>query len=237
MYYYTEICSPHESHENFIFPRYNTPIRIRFGDCKFRKQFAIELNLPKDLSRVRDKILMKCRFESCGIPSPRFWLVAPTVFPCVMKKREHSGGNGMLKINSSKDLPRKSLGKYIYEEFVDCDMEFRIHVIGTGQRYKIFHADTKTLRPYRSETWVRNLENYIYKKTKLVDVPEPVQFWSIQAVKVLNICVGAVDIGYNSSTGSVWVYEVNSAPGMRPSLQKKYNKALIEYIENEIGVW
>jgi len=227
------VDSPHESHKRFNFPKFSKSVRIRFGtvDPK-RKEVDIEINSIKAILNCRDKVKMKTIFRKKGIPSPLFHTQPIFSFPLVIKKRGHSRGKGMYLIKDKEDLNilRKEnpfFTNSYFEVFKECDVEFRIHVIGN----KIFHIDKKTLRKDKSEYWVKNLENYKYLECKY-DLPIKLLKKSIKAVKVLGLDFCAVDVAMNILTKEFWIYEVNAVPGMRTVIKNKYNIVLTNYIKN-----
>jgi glutathione synthase/RimK-type ligase-like ATP-grasp enzyme len=229
--YRVVVDSPHESHEDFKFPHYSKPVHIRFGNTTRVERGVVNFNSVCAIENCRDKLKMKRIFERKGIPSPDFYTDLPVVIekPLVLKRIEHSAGKGMQLIAPSSDPASISFDreKHYLEEWVECDTEFRCHVMNKT----VFHIDKKILRSGCRDSWIKNLENYKYLPSDCF--PEEAVQYVIKAVKAVGLVFGAVDVGVNTKTGKFYIYEVNSAPGMRTSLRKKYQAAIVLYLNSK----
>ena len=79
-------------------------------------------------------------------------------------------------------------------------------------------------------TGIRNHSNgYIYARVN-VDVPPLLLSSSLSAVNLLGLDFGAVDVGYRERDGKVFVFEVNTAPGLVGTTLDKYANAFKEYL-------
>lgn len=230
-YYRPKIYSKHESHHEFErWGLYNQKVNIRFGFLEPITRGGIEFNSVKSIERCKDKLGMKRIFRFHRIPSPKFW---PTPrFPCVRKRREHSGGKSVRLVSIDSSMP-EIRDNYYYEEFVFCDTEFRAHVMDG----KIFHLDKKVLKENYRDNWIKsNRRGYRYLPAKLSNLPPGADRAIIRAVKCLRLVFGAADVGINTKTGEYWIYEVNSAPGMRTRTRRAYQKAIKNYLIKKHGL-
>jgi len=223
------IRTNHDSHRKFEFPMYNREVIIRFGApnrVDNVSRGAIQFNSPTSIRKCQDKIKSKRIFRRHGIPSPNFG-AKPKWHPSVKKMLVGSRGKGMTLIEDLKGASKEQ--DFYFEEFVECDMEFRVHVIGK----KVFHVDRKHLKNGREEHWMKNTNHgYRYLETGTEKLTVKAKRSCIEAVHRLGLVFGAVDIGVNTKTREYYIYEVNSAPGLRTITKQKYQEALIKYIKS-----
>jgi glutathione synthase/RimK-type ligase-like ATP-grasp enzyme len=222
-YHRLMVHSHHESHQNFNFPSFSKRVNIYFGEAP-EKTTDISFNTHKGISNCHNKLTMKTIFQKSKIPSPNFSMKLFPSYPQVIKRVRHSRGEGMQLLEKEcRIAPNKD---QYFEEFVECEDEYRCHVIGDC----LFHVDKKTLRPGHSESWIKNLSNYKYVETPIRKAFTVSQCKTIiRSVKCLGLVFGAVDVGV-CADGKLCIFEVNSAPGMRTLTRKKYEEAISKYI-------
>ena len=142
---------------------------------------------------------------------------------CRTSLTSHSGGGIVIAKNilDLVDAPLYTVGtRHKYE--------FRVHVF----KGKAIDVQQKRRRlDYNGpDTGIRNHSNgYIYARST-VDYPDELLSSSIQAVNLLGLDFGAVDIGYRERDGKIFVFEVNTAPGLTGTTLDKYVQAFKEYI-------
>jgi hypothetical protein len=99
-----------------------------------------------------------------------------------------------------------------------------------GKGMKIIY-DLKELYKIKGDR-IKNLDNgYIYRQAK-GKLPAMLLNESIKAVNSLGLEFGAVDVGLSGKIA--WVYEVNTAMGMRTITREKYNLMLGNLIRKKI---
>jgi hypothetical protein len=106
--------------------------------------------------------------------------------------------------------------------------EFRVHVF----KGEIIDVQQKKRRMdfTGSSSGIRNHSNgYIYARAD-IDVPELLLSSSIQAVNLLGLDFGAVDVGYRERDSRVFIFEVNTAPGLVGTTLDKYVNTFKEYL-------
>lgn len=116
----------------------------------------------------------------------------------------------------------------LYTKATKHKHEFRVHVF----KGRVIDVQQKKRRlDYTGpNTGIRNHSNgYIYARVD-VDVPELLLSSSIQAVNLLGLDFGAVDVGYRERDSRVFVFEVNTAPGLVGTTLDKYANAFKEYL-------
>lgn len=246
------IVSRHPSHRRIELPEFDKKIRIRFGSQK-------EYSAPKDLEfpsieairNTSNKMRMKKILIESGVKTP-FWkpfdftwaenVVAANSnimhddifklkpkFELIFKEKNHSRGEGIMFINSVDDLKAViENGKDGYiEEVVDNHREFRVHVCDG----EAFYVDEKLPREEGHTARIKNLANGYKYRNRSVSRPYPstIKEESVKAVEALGMPFGAVDIALGQD-GSVNVFEVNSAMGLRTKTAELYSQKLKEYI-------
>lgn len=139
----------------------------------------------------------------------------------------HSG-HGIIIASNSYELVDAPL----YTIETKHKYEFRVHVF----KGKVIDVQQKKRRhDYTGpNTGIRNHSNgYIYARAD-IDVPELLLSSSIQAVNLLGLDFGAVDIGYRQRDNRVFVFEVNTAPGLVGTTLDNYVNAFKSYL-NEVN--
>lgn len=189
----------------------------------------IDFPCKKAIARTADKVRMKEVLIDAGIKTPGM-VLRPEDFdlPLIFKRYKHSRGRGMKVIHTMEGV-RYRAGKGYFERIHKAEREFRVHVCD-GVR---FHTDEKFLKDGEEghHTFKNSRYGYVYLRPK-IRVPENITDESIKAVEALGLDFGAVDIGWNED--GAWVYEVNTAVGMRTKTRKRYTEMLTELIENKI---
>lgn len=135
----------------------------------------------------------------------------------------HSG-SGIVIASTTDELVQAPL----YTQATKHKYEFRVHVF----KGRVIDVQQKKRRlDYTGpNTGIRNHSNdYIYARID-VDVPPLLLSASISAVNLLGLDFGAVDVGYRERDGKVFVFEVNTAPGLVGTTLDKYANAFKEYL-------
>ena len=135
--------------------------------------------------------------------------------------RGHSG-NGIVIANALNQLVNAPL----YTVKTKHKHEYRVHVF----RDQILDVQQKKKKiGHTISSGIRNHSNgWIYARTE-INPPEELLVSSIQAVKLLGLDFGAVDIGHRVIDNKFFVFEVNTAPGLEGSTLDKYTKAIYNY--------
>jgi glutathione synthase/RimK-type ligase-like ATP-grasp enzyme len=136
----------------------------------------------------------------------------------------HSG-SGIVIANDIEDLVVAPL----YTKATKHKHEFRVHVfkgeVLDVQQKKRKHGSGS------SGSGIRNHANgWIYARCD-IDIPTGILEASVDAVRILGLDFGAVDIGYREVDGKVFVFEVNTAPGLVGTTLTKYTNAFNNYLE------
>jgi hypothetical protein len=144
---------------------------------------------------------------------------------CRTSLTSHSGGGIVIakNIHDLVDAPLYTVGtRHKYE--------YRVHVF----RESVIDVQQKKRRSNWTggDTGIRNHSNgYIYARAD-IDYPVEIQHAAIQAVKLLGLDFGAVDIGYRERDNKIFLFEVNTAPGLTGTTLLKYAQTFKEYLNN-----
>lgn len=137
----------------------------------------------------------------------------------------HSGSGIVIASNIDELVPAP-----LYTKATKHKHEFRVHVF----KDKVIDVQQKRRRlGYDGpDTGIRNHSNgYIYARST-VAYPDELLSSSIKAVQLLGLDFGAVDIGYRERDGKVFVFEVNTAPGLTGTTLENYIQTFKEWINN-----
>lgn len=234
---------------------------VQFGKAKKKKpRPRVTVNYLNGLRNTRNKVTQHQLLQQAGIKKPRFMRTATEAGAflrenpdaiIVAKRVNHSRGRGMYRINGLEAFNSRSLNpivfdqeQYYFEEYVDCNREWRIHVSQYQDNEVI--AYRKCLRQeYVDEwreseevdkPWIRNMDTCYYKLDSNGD-KQP--WWDDmvaeckRAIEVLGMDIAGIDIGENTKVegGDFYIYEVNSACGMEENTREHYEQAIETIID------
>ena len=188
------------------------------------------INRPAAVKAASNKANAKLRLEIEGVPTPHVMTPAMaelemSVNPRRMVGREDRTGQGrrVRVAESVEDLrrwsgPRGNRAVTHWCDWVDADEEYRVHVVNG----KVIKISEKT----GGEGWVRsNRFGWTFRVPALDrDLRRPMRDAAKKAVAALGLEMGAVDVGRNSVTGRVSVFEVNTAPALTDATSNTLDK-------------
>jgi len=115
----------------------------------------------------------------------------------------------------------------LYTRATKHKYEYRVHVF----RESVIDVQQKKRRLNWTggDTGIRNHSNgYVYARAD-INYPVEIEQAAIKAVKILGLDFGAVDIGYRERDNKVFLFEVNTAPGLVGTTLEKYTQTFKEY--------
>jgi glutathione synthase/RimK-type ligase-like ATP-grasp enzyme len=122
--------------------------------------------------------------------------------------------------------PEELVDAPLYTQFIEKDKEYRVHVFNGKV---IDYQQKKKRRGVECNGDVRNRHTgWVYARID-VTLPETVETNVIRAVSSLGLDFGAVDL-CTDRNGNVFVFEVNTAPGITGSTLDKYVEAIKELL-------
>jgi glutathione synthase/RimK-type ligase-like ATP-grasp enzyme len=133
----------------------------------------------------------------------------------------HSG-RGIVIANTTNEL----INAPLYTVKTKHKHEYRVHVF----RGQVLDIQMKRKRNGAvGGTGIRNHANgWVYARAEIAP-PEELLLSSINAVRLLGLDFGAVDIGHRVIDNKFFVFEVNTAPGLEGTTLDKYSKAIYNY--------
>jgi len=139
-----------------------------------------------------------------------------------------SSGDGIVVASNADELTHALL----YTKAAHHDNEYRIHVF----KDRIIHVQEKRRRNGITPHDVRNHDNgYVFCQHD-VNVPQIVLDKCLESVRLLGLDLGAVDVGYKlniqDENEKVFIFEVNTAPGLEGTSIQRYTEAIANYMEN-----
>jgi glutathione synthase/RimK-type ligase-like ATP-grasp enzyme len=190
-----------------------------------------DLNKPHAIALASNKLETFREFRSNSFTDVPDWTTNPEEAQhwldlglktyCRRLLSSHSG-NGIVICNDGDRLVSAPL----YTLHTKHKHEYRVHVF----RNQILDVQQKKKKlGYGNGNGIRNHSNgWIYARAEVVP-PEELLSSSIDAVKLLGLDFGAVDIGHRLIDNKFFVFEVNTAPGLEGTTLDKYSKAIYNY--------
>lgn len=222
------------------------------------------LNTAESINRASHKYSSLVEMQREGIPVVPFALVHEYLeskeirdglgVPVVGRIFHHFGGRDLRIINNIRNLPFNRKNPSFYSDyvmrFVPNTREYRVWTFNTEKHYK-HRGKTVVLKTAEKidggtidrgsqvarKRVVKNHKNgYIYQfPENLDDIPEAVRELAKKATETFDLDFAAVDIMHDQDSDSLYVLEVNTAPGcasestitkLNDRFAKTYNKYL-----------
>jgi len=190
-----------------------------------------DLNKPHAIALACDKLKTFTTLYQAGFTDiPNFttelddacdWAESSKVY-CRTTLTEHSG-RGIVIATHKSDVVIAPL----YTKHTKHKDEYRVHVF----KGEVLDVQKKKKRNgfNGSSTGIRNHSSgWVYARNDIAN-PDMLCPIAIQAVNLLGLDFGAVDIGHRLIDNKFFVFEVNTAPGLEGTTLDKYSKAIYNY--------
>lgn len=118
----------------------------------------------------------------------------------------------------------------LYVKLIDKNKEFRVHAcngVAIDVQEKRRRNGARNVDGTRPDGLIRNIDNNWVFCRNGIDEPRGLRELGVRAVQEIGLLFGAVDIIHNTRNGSLYVLEVNTAPGLCDSTAVKYAQALL----------
>lgn len=192
--------------------RWGATGRMRFRPGKI-------INQGTAIQVATNKLDFMETMRGAGIRVPVTWGAASNNirFPCLGRKREHTGGTDIVLCLQKSDV-QKAVTRYgceFFSEYIPTSRELRVHVF----EERVIKSSQKVETPDENGNfepwipWIRNLESGYTFRVPEERVPATTKYLAVQAVELAGLNFGAVDI-IISDEGYPYVLEVNTAPGL-----------------------
>ena len=223
-----------------VTPQYNArrnDVVINWGNSTpphFRWSDDWDLNDPIAIQIASNKLETFRTFRAAGFKDVPDWTTNPSEAQhwldlglktyCRTKLNSH-GGNGIVICNDGDTLVSAPL----YTLHTKHKHEYRVHVF----KNKVIDIQMKRKRNGVSGgTGIRNHANgWVYARAEIAP-PEELLLSSISAIQLLGLDFGAVDIGHRLSDNKLFVFEINTAPGLTGTTLSKYAQAFNNYLRS-----
>jgi hypothetical protein len=202
----------------------STPPHFRWMEQDLNKPHAIALasNKLETFREFRSNSFTDVPDWTTNPEEAQHWLDLGLKTYCRRLLSSHSG-NGIVICNDGNKLVSAPL----YTLHTKHKHEYRVHVF-KGEVLDVQKKKRKLGFTGRS-SGIRNHSNgWIYARID-VAIPDMLCPIAIQAVELLGLDFGAVDIGHRIIDNKFFVFEVNTAPGLEGSTLDKYAKAIYNY--------
>jgi len=195
------------------------------NDLNKHEAIALACNKLKTFTKLSSNGFEDLPNWCTGILNAVNWINDGDKVYCRTSLTGHSG-SGIVVASSIDELVDAPL----YTRNTKHKHEFRVHVF----KDKVIDVQQKRRRiGYDGpDTGIRNHSNgYIYARST-VEYPNELLTASIKAVELLGLDFGAVDIGYRERDNKIFLFEVNTAPGLTGTTLLKYAQTFKEYLNN-----
>jgi glutathione synthase/RimK-type ligase-like ATP-grasp enzyme len=190
-----------------------------------------DLNKPQAIALASNKLETFLQFRHTSFTDVPQWTTSQkeaqhwvdlgyTVY-CRTNLMGHSGRGIVISRDGDTVVPAP-----LYTEYTKHKHEYRVHVF----RGQVIDIQMKRKRNGSlGGSGIRNHSNgWVYARAEILP-PEELLSSSIEAVKLLGLDFGAVDIGHRLIDNKFFVFEVNTAPGLEGTTLDKYSKAIYNY--------
>ena len=152
------------------------------------------------------------------------WLQQGHKVYCRTTLTGHSG-SGIVVVEPSNPLVYAPL----YTKQTKHKYEFRVHVF----KGEVIDVQQKKKRiGVESNSAIRNHSNgYVYARCDIT-VPDIIKSAATEAVSIIGLDFGAVDIGYRERDNKAFIFEINTAPGLVGTTLEVYKNAFNNYLRN-----
>ena len=202
----------------------STPPHFRWMEQDLNKPHNIALasNKLNTFLEYRTKSFIHVPQWTTNPNEAQHWLDLGLKTYCRKLLSSHSG-NGIVVCNAGDTL----ISAPLYTLHTKHKDEYRVHIF-KGEVLDVQKKKRK-LGFTGSSSGIRNHSSgWIYARSD-VAIPDMLCPIAIQAVKLLGLDFGAVDIGHKVNDNKFFVFEVNTAPGLEGSTLDKYTKAIYNY--------
>ena len=202
----------------------STPPHFRWMEQDLNKPYAIALasNKLKTFTELESKGFEHIPQYTISKDIAKHLIEIGDIIYCRSTITGHSG-RGIVIASNSNEL----INAPLYTVKTKHKDEYRVHIF----KGEVLDVQKKKKRNgfVGSSTGIRNHSNgWVYARSD-VAIPDMLCPIAIQAVNLLGLDFGAVDIGHRVIDNKFFVFEVNTAPGLEGTTLDKYSNAIYNY--------
>lgn len=228
-------------HENSKYKGSKKKIVINWGSSQLPDEVSKSkvINSPEAVAKCTNKLRFFEALAGKGVSIPDWtndydqavkW-VADGKMVCARTVLSGHSATGLVLMH--KDDPKTFVKAQLYTKYVPKKDEYRVHVINK----RVVDVQRKALRNGFLEEHgadnvnykIRNLANGFVYVRQGVNAPKQVLDQALNAMNIIGLDFGAVDVIYNDKQGTAYVLEINSAPGLEGTSIDNYVKGLSEF--------
>lgn len=220
-----------------------TDLIINWGNPRdpFWGYFETFLNLPESVYCASNKRTTALAFEAAGIAQPAFTSDSAEAMMWVSSGRRvlgrkllnSSGGKGIVEFSLADTpalLPEDFENIPLFVKYIPKVAEYRVHVFnGAVIDVQRKRKSREALANEEVNPRIRNHDNGWVFTRENCTINDTIVGRAIGAVSALGLDFGAVDI-IVSRNGTVYVLEVNTAPGLEGTTVTNYTNAIVSLI-------
>jgi glutathione synthase/RimK-type ligase-like ATP-grasp enzyme len=180
-------------------------------DIHCKRNGVVLINSARSIANVCNKGNARKEMISAGIRCPWLYEQYDNVeFPVIVRPVFHSKGRKFFVCKDMKELrPYMSTDFYI-SNLIDKQEEYRVLVFNN----KVVEVSIKEkTRPDADELIRNHRKGWVFRWIPFDSARRDVVQSALSAVKLFSLTFGAVDLCVDKAS-AVWVFEVNSAPGL-----------------------
>ena len=217
---------------------------VRYGNStEIENEPGIVINSSQGILNSSDKNTMKSILMDEGVPIPKIYELhgihrheteeIEDNFPVLVRPRHYSRGMFFVVLRTPGELRnfryshRNEHGWTIQKLLTNVREEYRIFVFND----RIFETNIKRPESRNPHPIIRNFDHgWTIKPIRRSLVPRGVQSKAKDATRAIGLMFSAVDMCYTEDR-KIYVYEVNSAPGLYERKVDKLAERIKEYLE------
>lgn len=186
------------------------------------------LNKPENISNAINKLQAMRLLQGGGVRVPTFHTTPPVSVADRIYLARHSltgsGGVGIQVVRPGDSFPSAPL----YTEYVKKLEEVRVHVFQDKAIFCQFKKRKSETEQDKDQKLIRNYDKgWVFCPRDVGCLSDDTQASAVNAVLVLGLDFGAVDIVIGKKDNLAYVLEVNTAPGLEsPGLIQAYADAV-----------
>lgn len=215
---------------------------INWGKSSLQTRYPLQIiNHPNAVHIAANKLLTYQALEEAEFPHVPLWCTTRYEADQLLYTSSHGGeqesaiycrtqltghsGSGIVIVDNSLELVDAPL----YTVKTKNKYEYRVHVF-QGRLLDVQQKKKRLNWEGNSIQGIRNASNgWVYARDN-IECPALVTDAAIEAVNILGLDFGAVDIGYNQHENKCYLFEVNTAPGLEGTTLIKYIQAFKELL-------
>lgn len=209
-------------------PTTSDTVVIRWGSST-PAPVDVSINTESAIKLAANGMLSLETLHRHGVPAVEVFRAPPSdpdSYPVFGRRIHHRAGLDIVWVDTMEAETRRS---EFFTKYIVMDKELRVHVFG-GEVLRVFRKVPRACdADQRVKTSLRGWGYHIVDHTNYY---KRAQITAVNAVVALGLTFGAVDIGWNETTRTYYVFEVNTGPALNSITLLHYCSKFEEYLIN-----